>query len=34
MSGITKLTWIDFPETYLLDWEDPVFTEISKDFIS
>jgi alpha-N-acetylglucosaminidase len=30
----TNLTWIDFPATYLLDWEDPVFNEISKDFIS
>ena len=30
----TNLTWIDFPATYLLDWEDPLFTEISEDFIS
>ena len=30
----TNLVWIDFPATYLLDWEDPLFAEISKDFIS
>jgi alpha-N-acetylglucosaminidase len=30
----TNLVWIDFPPTYLLDWKDPLFTAISKDFIS
>jgi alpha-N-acetylglucosaminidase len=30
----TNLLWIDFPATYLLDWEDPLFAKISKDFIS
>ncbi len=29
----TKLTWIDFEPTVLLDQEEPVFTEIGKDFI-
>lgn len=29
----TNLTWIDFEPTVLLDWEEPVFTEIGKDFI-
>jgi alpha-N-acetylglucosaminidase len=30
----TKLTWIDFQPTYLLDWEDPLFESIAKDFIT
>jgi alpha-N-acetylglucosaminidase len=30
----SNLTWIDFPQTYLLDWEEPEFTAIGKDFIS
>ena len=30
----TNLVWIDFPATYLLDWADPLFSEISRDFIS
>ncbi|MBK7710928.1 MAG: alpha-N-acetylglucosaminidase [Bacteroidales bacterium] len=30
----TNLVWLDFPATYLLDWEDPLFTQISKDFIT
>ena len=30
----TNLTWLDFPATYLLDWEDPLFINIAKDFIS
>ena len=30
----TNLTWIDFPATYLLDWEDPLFGRIAKDFIA
>ena len=30
----TNLSWIDFPATYLLDWKDPLFIKISKDFIS
>jgi alpha-N-acetylglucosaminidase len=30
----TKLTWLDFPATYLLDWEDPLFSQISEDFIT
>ena len=29
----SKLKWIDFPETWLLDWNEPVFTKIGKDFI-
>ena len=29
----TNLTWIDFPATYLLDWEDPLFARIARDFI-
>ena len=30
----TNLTWLDFPATYLLDWEDPLFAKIAKDFIA
>jgi alpha-N-acetylglucosaminidase len=30
----TNLTWVDFPKTYVLDWEEPYFTRIGKDFIS
>jgi alpha-N-acetylglucosaminidase len=30
----TKLKWLDFPETFLLDWEDSLFTTIGKEFIS
>jgi alpha-N-acetylglucosaminidase len=30
----TKLTWLDFPATFLLDWEDPLFAQISEDFIA
>ena len=30
---ITNLSWIDFPETYLLDWTDSLFTSIGRDFI-
>ncbi len=30
----TNLTWLDFPPTYLLDWEDPLFTRIAEDFIA
>jgi|WetSurMetagenome_2_1015567.scaffolds.fasta_scaffold02754_3 alpha-N-acetylglucosaminidase len=30
----TNLNWIDFPSTYLLDWEEPLFSKIGKDFIS
>jgi alpha-N-acetylglucosaminidase len=30
----TNLAWIDFPATYLLDWEDPLFGKIEKDFIT
>jgi alpha-N-acetylglucosaminidase len=30
----TNLTWIDFPATYLLDWEDPLFSQIAIDFIT
>lgn len=29
----TNLNWADFPETFLLDWEEPIFTEIGKNFI-
>jgi alpha-N-acetylglucosaminidase len=29
----TRLKWIDFTPTYLLDWEDPLFGKISEDFI-
>lgn len=32
--NFSNLTWQDFPPTYLLDWEDPIFTDIGKDFIS
>jgi alpha-N-acetylglucosaminidase len=31
---VTSLKWIDFPETIVLDWEDPLFTNIGKDFIN
>jgi alpha-N-acetylglucosaminidase len=31
--SFTNLTWIDFPKTWLLDWNDPLFTEIGKEFI-
>ena len=30
----SNLRWVDFPKTYLLDWKEPVFTKIGKDFIS
>ncbi len=30
----SNLTWLDFPKTYLLDWQDPLFTAIGQDFIS
>lgn len=30
----TNLKWLDFPETYLLDWEEPLFSEIGKEFIT
>lgn len=29
----TNLTWLDFKPTVLLDWEEPLFTEIGKEFI-
>ena len=32
--NFSNLNWIDFPKTYLLDWEEPAFTKIGKDFIS
>jgi len=28
-----KLTWMKFSDTYMLDWEEPVFTDIGKEFI-
>jgi alpha-N-acetylglucosaminidase len=31
---VSKLTWMGFSQTYLLDWKEPVFTSIDKDFIS
>lgn len=31
---VSKLKWLDFPETFLLDWEEPVFTAIASDFIA
>jgi alpha-N-acetylglucosaminidase len=31
---VSKLTWMGFSRTYLLDWEEPVFTEIGRDFIT
>jgi alpha-N-acetylglucosaminidase len=31
---VSKLTWMGFSQTYLLDWKEPVFTSIGKDFIS
>lgn len=30
----TRLKWLDFEPTYLLDWEDPMFKEIGIDFIN
>ena len=30
----SNLVWLDFPKTYLLDWQEPFFTRIGKDFIS
>jgi alpha-N-acetylglucosaminidase len=30
----SNLVWIDFPKTYLLDWQEPYFTRIGKDFIT
>lgn len=30
----TNLKWTDFEQTYLLDWEEPVFTEIGESFIN
>lgn len=30
---LTKLTWIDFQPTVLLDWEEPLFTDIGTEFI-
>lgn len=32
--NFSNLVWLDFPKTYLLDWEEPFFTRIGKDFIS
>ena len=29
----TNLVWLDFPATFLLDWQDPLFEKISVDFI-
>jgi alpha-N-acetylglucosaminidase len=29
----SNLVWLDFPATFLLNWEDPLFAKISKDFI-
>lgn len=29
----SNLVWIDFPATYLLDWEDALFSKIARDFI-
>lgn len=29
----SNLIWLDFAKTYLLDWEDPLFEKIAKDFI-
>ena len=29
----TNLTWLDFKPTVLLDWEEPLFSEIGKQFI-
>jgi alpha-N-acetylglucosaminidase len=29
----TNLTWLDFKPTVLLNWEEPLFAEIGKDFI-
>jgi len=31
---ITNLKWLDFDQTYLLDWEEPIFTEIGGKFIA
>ncbi|MBN2650767.1 MAG: alpha-N-acetylglucosaminidase C-terminal domain-containing protein [Spirochaetales bacterium] len=30
---VNKLSWAGFPETYSLSWEEPIFKEISKEFI-
>ncbi len=30
---IHRLSWCDFPKTHLLDWEEPLFTEIGSTFI-
>jgi alpha-N-acetylglucosaminidase len=30
---LTRLKWLDFEPTYLLDWEDPMFRVIGMDFI-
>lgn len=30
----SNLTWIDFPKTWLLDWNEPLFTKIGKEFIT
>jgi alpha-N-acetylglucosaminidase len=30
----SNLTWLDFPKTYLLDWQDPLFIKIGTDFIT
>ncbi len=32
--NITNLKWLDFDPTYLLDWEEPIFTEIGEKFIA
>jgi alpha-N-acetylglucosaminidase len=32
--NVSQLKWLDFPETFLLDWEEPVFTAIARDFIA
>jgi len=30
----STLNWVDFPQTYLLDWEDPLFMKIAKEYYS
>ena len=30
---VHKLQWCDFPHTYLLDWQEPMFNEIAKTYI-
>ncbi len=30
----SNLTWLDFPKTYLLDWQEPLFAKIGSDFIA